>query len=299
MVHWPHSERCLLPTRLSAQRSKDFLSPTSVTYHCRKMWARALEVDGYAVVPGVLTPSERTRFRRQALDEAVRLAHMHHSKTLWDLRTLPSVRRLFEEWWGCTDLISGFDGMSRRLRGSDDYLAIDWHVDQDHTHPPGCCCVQALVALSDSTGESGTIEFVRGSHHAHQDLVWRLCRAEDAELDGTEGAWEFVPIAAGDPILCGDVVQPCVRAGDVVLWDARTVHRVVRPGGMAPRLVAYVCHVPRSFADDVTLQRRRKFFDEGVATTHWPHRLVDRGDERAPLSRAIGSDVPQAVWALV
>ena len=261
------------------------------------MWVEDLRRDGFAVVRNVLSLAEHTRLRRQALDELLRLPNMNHSDTLWEIRTLPQIRSLFEEWWGSTDLISGFDGLTVRRRGSPEYLAIDWHVDQDHTHEPGSCCVQALVALADSTAESGTIEFVRTSHQAHQDLVWRLCDPEDAEVDGTEGAWEFVPIPSSDPVLRGEILRPVVRAGDVVLWDARTAHRVCPPTGDAPRLVAYVCHVPRSFADAVTLEQRRRFFEEAVATTHWPHRLVDRGDVRGVARRL--SDAPSAVRALV
>ena len=170
-------------------------------------------------------------------------------------------------------------------------------MDQDHTHTPGMCCVQGLVALADSTDKSGTIEFVRGSHRAHQKLARRHCPSENATLDGTEGVWEFVPIPPSDPLLRSDTVRPVIRAGDVVLWDARTVHRVCKPTGDAPRLVAYVCHVPRSFADAATLKRRRIFFEQAIATTHWPHRLVDREDVRG-VPRHL-SDATSEVRALV
>ena len=261
------------------------------------MWEDHLKADGFAVVRNVLSLVDCIRLRRQALDELDVLPNMNHSDTLWRIRTLPQVRRLFENLWKTTDLIAGFDGITARRRGSSEYLAIDWHIDQNHTHEPGRRCVQAFVALTDSTPESGTIQFVRGSHGAHEDLVWRLCQPEEAELDGTEGVWEFVPIPPSDPVLQGEVVCPVVRAGDVVLWDARTAHRVCQPTGDAPRLVAYVCHVPRSFADAVTLKQRRQFFEQAIATTHWPHRLVDRGDVRGVAQTL--SDAPSAVRALV
>ena len=161
------------------------------------------------------------------------------------------------------------------------------YVDQDDTHEEGCCCVQAFVALADSTQESGTIEFLKGSHHEHAALARRLCDQQSSERD----EWEFLEIPDADGVFefC-PLVQPCVRAGDVVLWDARTAHRVVRPSGDAPRMVAYVCMVPRHFADAEATRRRRWAFENAVATTHWPHRVVDRGDawgrgrrlERAP-----------------
>lgn len=274
------------------------MSPFSVLRRdARAPMRAALDADGYAVVRGVVSVDVCARLRRRALAERVQLPTMHHSDTLWEIRTLPSVRALFEECWRTSDLVVGFDGMTIRERGSDDGLVIDWHVDQNGSHADqGCCCVQGLLALADSTADSGTIEFVRGSHAHHAALVKRLCDDDDDD----EEAWEFVPIPPDDEVFAAcdhATVQPVLRVGDVVLWDSRTIHRVSAPTGDAPRLVAYVCMVPRRLVDASIARRRRAAYEAGIATTHWPQRCVDRGAPHGP--RRCFADAPYDVQRLI
>ncbi len=75
--------------------------------------------------------------------------------------------------------------------------------------------------------------------------------------------------------------MPCCKAGDLILWDSRTIH--CNTPSMLPkeeinlskseimRLVAYVCMTPKSFATPETLSTRAKLFQYNQGTTHWPH----------------------------
>ena len=84
-------------------------------------------------------------------------------------------------------------------------------------------------------------------------------------------------------------MQVALRAGDVLLWDSRTVHcnqglgRSSGGGGgggdgapMLCRLVAFVCMVPRSALDEACTrdaglrERRRKYVREGHTGPHHP-----------------------------
>jgi hypothetical protein len=67
-------------------------------------------------------------------------------------------------------------------------------------------------------------------------------------------------------------------AGDLILWDSRTVHGgqvgTGRPETNEPqlaRLTQTVCMIPRKWADADTLEWRRKAFEQGLGTTHWPN----------------------------
>jgi len=38
-------------------------------------------------------------------------------------------------------------------------------------------------------------------------------------------------------------------------------------------MVIYVCYVPRAWADDKNLAKKKKAFEEGRVSSHWPHRI--------------------------
>ncbi len=119
-------------------------------------------------------------------------------------------------------------------------------------------------------------------------------------VGGQDGPWEKEIKEAGlKP------VKLCIRAGDMVLWDSRTIHcnapaTTVRPlviskpatgahtgvfwrsthqarpipedGSVLPprRLVAYVCMTPMArLTQDIKRQRREAYF-AGYTTSHWP-----------------------------
>jgi ectoine hydroxylase-related dioxygenase (phytanoyl-CoA dioxygenase family) len=79
--------------------------------------------------------------------------------------------------------------------------------------------------------------------------------------------------------------RPQLKPGDLLIWDSRTAHRVARQTAGAMRAVMYLSYVPRAFAKSSSLGERRSFFNKGVCATHWPHRTVDRGEERIPPSQ--------------
>lgn len=71
------------------------------------------------------------------------------------------------------------------------------------------------------------------------------------------------------------------NAGDLILWDSRTVHGGHVGGGEAKsaslpaarlaRLSQTVCMTPRSLASPRVLKERRDGFARGLGFSHWPH----------------------------
>merc|ERR1712125_86295 len=84
--------------------------------------------------------------------------------------------------------------------------------------------------------------------------------------------------------------------GDLILWDARTVHgglvgtgkldqRQTKPTDLA-RLSVTVSMSPRSWASDFVQKRRRDGFKKGESFNHVPHEAgTSNGTVRAPVSR--------------
>lgn len=78
----------------------------------------------------------------------------------------------------------------------------------------------------------------------------------------------------------------CCQAGDLVLWDSRTIHcntpapkpaapRKPNAGGTAQLLrgVAYVCMTPRRMASAEVQEGRKRAYETRTTTSHWPHEL--------------------------
>jgi len=112
---------------------------------------------------------------------------------------------------------------------------------------------------------------VLGSHLHHDDLL------SYAAMNDND--YVAVPEPLINPAIEGAMLVVC-KAGDLILWDSRTIHcntpACTSPpaAGSVPELVravGYVCMTPRRWASCSTLRARRRAFAAGVGSTHWPH----------------------------
>jgi ectoine hydroxylase-related dioxygenase (phytanoyl-CoA dioxygenase family) len=227
-----------------------------------------MERDGFEVVRGVLSEDEAEELAAAALEEMDTRANMAHSDAIWRIRLHPNVLAQFRRLWGVEDIVTSFDGIGL----SHGEFTLPWHVDQER-HSAEMVGLQGILALSNQTAESGGLQLIRGSFEYHSGLV-DPCDADE---------WEYQEIEA-DLSSC-DVVMPNLRPGDMCLWDSRTIHRVVRgTTPNVPRITAYLSFEPRrAVTRRVALQRTRGL-RQGISTTHWVSRFVDRGDAWSPPS---------------
>lgn len=263
-----------------------------------------LERDGFCVLRGVLPAVDTSKLVAMAHREKETHHVMAHSDSMWHIRT--SVRPIFESIYHTDDLITSFDGMTFKYPGGGG-LVLGYHVDQEQNESH---CYQSLVALTKSDATTGSVSFLVASHKDHADTLRRYDRGidldtvQDGDGDGdgdpVRATWQFLELADGDPLVkrC-DQYTASLKPGDIALWDSRTVHCVV-PGTdpLSTRLVAYVCMVPRSFACQTTLRRRRDAFCRGASSTNWPHLFVLRGEKNLSVRRKF-SETPACIASLV
>jgi len=94
-------------------------------------------------------------------------------------------------------------------------------------------------------------------------------------------------------------VKLILEAGDLVLWDSRTIHcshpatrNDPNSAKRLKRLTAYVCMTPASSAKN--LEELAKYrvlaFQKGITTTHWPHEFYPSWISREKLP-GVGADV--------
>mmetsp|Transcript_24743 Transcript_24743/g.35972 ORF Transcript_24743/g.35972 Transcript_24743/m.35972 type:complete len:371 (-) Transcript_24743:434-1546(-) len=217
------------------------------------------------------------RFSRVGMPQ-VGILDMGQSDANWFVRLLPRVKSAFEAIWKTPDLIVSFDGgnafrphhapgqTSKRTSGG------WWHVDQGHGKR-GVQAIQGFVSLYDGTAETGGLCVIPGSHRGHDGLL--------AQVPNASGDFVMVPSPSTNPIIRDGKLIVC-KAGDLVLWDSRTIH-CNNPSLTTPteergyphdqllRAAIYVCMTPRYKASSNVITMRRKAFLAGVGTSHWPH----------------------------
>jgi len=204
------------------------------------------------------------------------------SQALWFLRGLRSVKRVFADLWGTEHLVTSFDGAGVfRPYGHNPGWKIQktdqgWcHVDQAHKKR-GLHCIQGLLTLKDATEHTGGLVVVPGTHRFFgSDILRRY----EASRDG----WNFISLRANDPVLTEGGGGPrlvCAKAGDLLLWDSRTVHCNTLPLSEDPalllgtdliRAVCYICMTPAAWCSQEVVSKRGGAFNLGATTSHWPH----------------------------
>mmetsp|Transcript_5027 Transcript_5027/g.6388 ORF Transcript_5027/g.6388 Transcript_5027/m.6388 type:complete len:341 (-) Transcript_5027:328-1350(-) len=214
---------------------------------------------------------------------------------MWHLRLLPKIKSAFAAIWETDDLIVSFDGgnMFRPWKYNPSWLTTGgwFHVDQNHYRPhrQGKVCVQGLVTLLDADETTGGLVVIPGSHRHHKEVCDRCPQAK--------GIGDFIPLEKSDPLLADGSVLVCAKAGDLIVWDSRTVHcntpALTAETDIANnvkseadssgtkweliRQVGYVCMTPASFATQEVLDSRKMSFQDGHSNSHWPHACVISG----------------------
>jgi hypothetical protein len=212
------------------------------------------------------------------------------SQFSWYLRCLHKVRHAFAFIWGTEDLIADFGGFGVFLPWA--RTAEAWyHVDQNAGSRPGLQAFQAFISLYDQNESTGGLVVVPRSktHHA------AFCNRSMGYW-GAPPTHHFLYAPPNDPSLAlGQRVLVKCRAGDMVVWDSRTLHCNTNSrerGDMAyghangseqsdqkqlartqlQRAIALVALSPRRFATEEVLKQRRLAVRMYQTTSHWVSR---------------------------
>lgn len=251
---------------------------------------RELDEQGYTVVPDVVPEYEQLRaniweelsivcpefrvdgnleqkkglFKMGPLHSMLYQHFVGHMQSVWDVRQHEGVNRVFRQLWNTDELYTSFDGISALVPPEETkrgfYRGDDWmHVDQS-PKKEGRLSVQGYLNLYESGEGDGSLMVVPGSHLEKR----------------AGGNADWLPV----PGRLGEAVRVQASAGSMVLWDSRLVHQGGQPvrGRPAPnpRLVVYVCQLPRERLNPMEEFRRRKYFAQRRTTNHWGTKLFSK-----------------------
>lgn len=217
---------------------------------------------------------------------------INQSEYMWSLRGSKKIKDIFSKIYDDNDLITSFDGgnIFRPWHNSSipdgEFMKTNtgwFHVDQGKTLR-GRVCVQGLVTLTDVNETTGGFCVIPKSQIYHDELVDRHAL----------GTTNFVKCPPDYHVLQQQQILPKCRAGDMVLWDSRTIHAntPTLPDAIPSeemenellRIVGYICMTPTHLANKEMLINRINIYERGLGTTHWPHNIaynVANDDERA------------------
>jgi len=212
-----------------------------------------------------------------------------HSAAQWFIRSVPSVKTAFAAVWDDDDLLVSFDGMALwRPTAIDPSWATDrggaWlHIDQHPISRPGRQCVQGAVTLTTTSPSIGGNIVVPGSHKWFANIPERYAERL-GRLPETQDHFRFPTddpqLQETPPIMCH------MEAGDMMLWDSRTVHCSSPGKEAAPetdqvtapaltRAASLICMMPRAHSNDEVIARRRAAVNTRTSTTNWSDRWIN------------------------
>ncbi|CAF0891011.1 unnamed protein product [Rotaria sordida] len=217
------------------------------------------------------------------------------SDFLWNVRSNRKVKKVFTDMWNDQQLVVSFDGCGifRDWRYNPIWKTTGgWnHVDQNPKVKPDRCCVQGLISLTDQNEKTGGLIVYPRTHLRFTELS-----------DVTKNSNDFVKVSDDHPIMnqgktLGKLVH--CRAGDLIVWDSRTVH--CNSPAIAPeernkdepvdllRIVAYVSMSPISFVRNQTLdefrEKRKQIVEDNCTLSHWSTECVLGGDVNTGLPK--------------
>ncbi|RDW68122.1 hypothetical protein BP6252_09518 [Coleophoma cylindrospora] len=206
-----------------------------------------------------------------------------HEKFVWDARMEPGVVDAFAKIWGTDELLVSFDGINMTLPLPDSTRpkSARWpHQDQD-SRIRGFGCAQGIINLADNGPEDGGLMVMKGSHRFNDEFF------KTHSMDKKE-KWGKVPddwhgfdddeIEWFEERGC-ELMKVNAKAGDLLVWDSRTVHYNILPTGKQTRAVIYACYTPAALATPEGLAKKKEIFENRDRTTHWPHRNFWRADK--------------------
>ncbi|ORY60782.1 uncharacterized protein BCR38DRAFT_374424 [Pseudomassariella vexata] len=278
-------------------------------------WLQDLERDGFVVVPQVVLkdvcddfvesgwawlesfPHGFQRDARSTWNEnclpfgqkggLYNRCSVNHEAFVWKIRTYPGIIKVFEQIWDTEDLVVSLDGVNITLPISKESGRTDieptepWpDIDQDPRKADRFELYQGIANFSPCGPQDGGLCVLKGSHLLHTRNFEQIGGfREKQDLGVGKNGYDFTNEDADWYKSQGcEEIKVCANAGDLIVWDSRTIHWNASPAGDQTRFVSYVCYAPRSFLSEAGLARKFEIFQSRKGTTHWPHENVVPAD---------------------
>jgi len=279
---------------------------------CFRGIREVLERDGVVIIPGVLKPEEceamytgmwdmfehvssrwnepisrsepstwkNFKYLMPNNNMMYQMFELPHSQHLWDIRSNEKIVKIWADFWDVKpdDLLVSFDGISWLPPHEEipDYTLPEFntqwfHLDQTvlKTKLEG---VQGWVTGMDVNPGDATLIYYNQSHKMIGEFVgefgvrtksdWFLLEDEEDEFFRSR---------------C-EIKEVRCPAGSLVIWDSRLVHCNKGPDLTRSkpnyRCVSYLCYMPKSMSDNLTINKRVDGFLKMKTSNHYANRAM-------------------------
>lgn len=165
-----------------------------------------------------------------------------HESFVWRARLEPGVISAFSKIWNDPNLLVSFDGINITLPlppSTSRPKPARWpHQDQD-ARIRGFQCAQGIINLVQNGPEDGGLVVMKGSHLLNDEFFKTHTMEKNEAWGKVPDDWHgFSEEEVGwfEKRGC-EIVKVCAEAGDLIVWDSRTVHYNVLPEGKQTRAV--------------------------------------------------------------
>jgi len=226
-----------------------------------------------------------------------------HAQFVWDVRDEDNIVSIFEQYWKTRDLLVSFDGAciirpsaggSRSKWAHVDeapVLKIKEKTDSKFKEVRNFPCVQGFLNLKPCGPNDGGLVVWEGSHKGHDQFFvdkgdmneeerkkYGIKKSSFAWKDHTENWYKFDEDNQVDAahLKKYNKKKVCCDAGDFVMWYSKTVHYAeaidskINTNPSAHRMCVYVCMLPKKYATENDLKKKKKALQELRTTSHWP-----------------------------
>ena len=180
------------------------------------------------------------------------------SGALWYVRGLEKIHEIFASFWNTDELLVDFGGavVFRPVRCTNAWhTAESWfHVDHNGLTRPGLQTVQGALSMTDQDQLSGGLVVIEKSHLFHDQFSARA-----TSYWGSDPNSHFLLAPPFDSLVRNQSLRKVfvkARAGDLVLWDSRTLHCNTNNDAPKPRDPTSLSAVKPS--DDATTTPRER-----------------------------------------
>jgi hypothetical protein len=179
----------------------------------------------------------------------------------------------FSQLWETDELLVSFDAINITLPNRKDVKWSPWpHVDQAPTRS-GLACAQGVILLSDAGPKDGGLIVMRGSSSLFEQYFRENPPAEkpaDAPGQFDWYGYKTEELKWFEEHGC-EMIKIDAEAGDLIIWDSRSIHYASLPESDKIRTVVYASYTPRELASETDLKLKQEVFQRWEGTTHWPH----------------------------
>jgi hypothetical protein len=208
---------------------------------------------------------------------------------VWEVRLNERVKSVFKTLYGTDNLLTSFDGACimrppELVKCSTDNNSSWFHTDQGPVTSlrdgedlrEERKMVQGFVSITDAAEDDGCLKVMHGSHLLHSEFWDTKPRSEWVKKD-----WYKLTDIEQDWFASRNcrVVRVAAPRGSIVLWDSRLMHcnaypRKNRENPGRWRVVVYTCMEPAARASSAKIEARKRAFESGRTTSHWPSRCL-------------------------